>query len=124
MYRCIGKKIVMSQPNSVVESQIRPNDLMEELGIKKDAYYAYLKHLGIKAEKDSEGKAYLTEEQANGVRALRSHVKNGGKIEEFSINNLESSIVQAQGGRQEFLYVLLQVNFPMENGEALPLCQA
>ena len=26
------------------------------------------------------------------------HVKNGGKIEEFSITNMESSIVQAQGG--------------------------
>ena len=49
----------MTDQNSAVEHQIRPNALMEELGIKKDAYYAYLKHLGFKAEKDSDGKAFL-----------------------------------------------------------------
>lgn len=31
------------------------------VGITNDAYYAYLKRLGIKAEKEREGKAYLTE---------------------------------------------------------------
>lgn len=73
----------MTNPNSAVEQQIRPDTLMDELGIKKDAYYAYLKHLGIKAEKDHEGKAYLTEAQANAVRALRSHVEQTGKMEGF-----------------------------------------
>lgn len=73
----------MGVQNSTVEQQIRPNSLQEELGIKKDAYYAYLKHLDIKAEKDSEGKAFLTEAQANQIRALRKHVVDGGKIEDF-----------------------------------------
>ena len=61
---------------------------MVELDIKKQTYYNYLEHLGIKAGKDSKGKVYLTQEQANQMRALRSHVKNGGKIEEFAVNSL------------------------------------
>ena len=77
----------MTDQNSAVEHQIRPNALMEELGIKKDAYYAYLKHLGFKAEKDSDGKAFLNEGQANLMRALRGHVVEGGKIEEFTVSN-------------------------------------
>ncbi|EKU96980.1 hypothetical protein Lepto7375DRAFT_0910 [Leptolyngbya sp. PCC 7375] len=77
----------MTDQNSAVEHQIRPNALMEELGIKKDAYYSYLKHLGFKAEKDSDGKAFLNEGQANLMRALRAHVVEGGKIEEFVVSN-------------------------------------
>ncbi|MDX2242284.1 MAG: hypothetical protein NW224_16490 [Leptolyngbyaceae cyanobacterium bins.302] len=73
----------MDSQNSVVEHQIRPDDLMAELGIKKDAYYAYLKYLGLKAEKDSNGNAFLTDEQANAVRALRSHVQITGKMDGF-----------------------------------------
>ena len=61
----------MTDQNSTVEHQIRPNVLQDQLGIKKDAYYAYLKHLGIKAEKGSDGKVFLTEAQANQIRALR-----------------------------------------------------
>lgn len=57
---------------------------MEELGIKKDAYYAYLKHLKFKAAKDDEGKAYLTPEQVADIQALRLHVLETGKIEGFS----------------------------------------
>ena len=56
---------------------------MKEFGIKKDAYYAYLKHLGLKANKDSGGKAYLEVEQANLLRALRVHVEQTGKMEGF-----------------------------------------
>ena len=77
----------MADQNSTVEHQIRPEALRDELGIKKDSYYNYLKALDIKAEKDSEGKAYLTETQANLMRALRSHVLAGGKIEEFDVSN-------------------------------------
>ena len=75
----------MGEQNSTVEQQIRPNVLQDQLGIKKDAYYAYLKHLGIKAEKDTKGKAFLTEPQANLVRELRKYVLNGGKIEDFQL---------------------------------------
>jgi hypothetical protein len=82
----------MDTPNSAVEHQIRPMDLMSELDIQKDAYYAYLKYLGLKAEKDSEGKAYLTNEQANAIRALRSHVKQTGKMDGFLNSNGELAV--------------------------------
>lgn len=85
----------MTDPNSATLNPIRPDELMRELGIKKDAYYAYLKHLGIKASKDSDGKSYLTQEQANQIRALRSHVETTGKMEGFPNSN-ESSLVYAQ----------------------------
>lgn len=85
----------MTDQNSATPDPIRPDDLMAELGIKKDAYYAYLKHLGIKASKDPEGKSYLTEAQANLVRALRSHVEKTGKIEGFP-NTVESGLVWAE----------------------------
>ena len=65
----------MTDQNSEIDYQIRPDDLMEELGIKKDAYYAYIKFLDIKIEK-ADGKAYLSQEQADLMRSLRSHVRN------------------------------------------------
>ena len=77
------KIILMTEPNSTVEQQIRPTVLMDQLGIKKDAYYAYLKHLGIKAQKDSTNRAYLTEAQAKLIRELRKYVLKEGKIEGF-----------------------------------------
>lgn len=89
----LRKIFQMTDQNSAVEHQIRPEQLQDELGIKKDAYYAYLKHLGIKAMKDGDGKAYLEPEQANLVRELREHVIAGGKIEEFAV----SSMVKAEG---------------------------
>lgn len=81
----------MSDQNSIVTPQIRPDDLMSELSIGKDTYYDDLRFLGLRAEKDSEGKAYLTEEQANLVRALRSHVSNVGKREGFFDSKLVTS---------------------------------
>jgi hypothetical protein len=83
----------MSDQDSAVVYQIRPDDLMGELGIKKDAYYAYLKFLGIKAEKD-DGKAYLSESQANLIRALRLHVETTGKMEGFVNSNGELAIAE------------------------------
>ena len=77
----------MDDQNSVIERQIRPDDLMEELSIKKDTYYDDLKFLGVKAEKDNEGKAYLTEAQANLIRELRSWVNETGKRDGFPIRN-------------------------------------
>ncbi len=81
-----NKKIFrMTDQNSTVEHQIRPSVLQDQLGIKKDAYYTYLKHLGIKAQKDSKNKAYLTEAQAKLIRELRKYVVDGGKIEDFQV---------------------------------------
>lgn len=88
----------MTDQNSTVEHQIRPNALQEELGIKKDAYYAYLKQLGITAEKDSTGKAFLTEAQANSIRLLRQHVVDGGKIEEFDIHEQHAAVLAVSDG--------------------------
>ena len=76
----------MTDQNSEIDYQIRPDDLMEELGIKKDAYYAYIKFLDIKIEK-ADGKAYLSQEQADLMRSLRSHVLETGKMEGFANSN-------------------------------------
>jgi hypothetical protein len=91
----IRKKILsqVSAPmtqNSVPPETIRPEDLQEELGIKKDAYYKDINYLDIKPDKDSEGRAYLTNEQAEQIRALRNHVDRTGKRQGFS----DSSIVK------------------------------
>ena len=87
----------MGDRNSAVEQQFRPEELMRELDIKKQAYYDYLKHLGIKAEKDSNNRAYLTQAQAKSVRLLRQHVVAGGKIEDFDIHEaLESALAVAE----------------------------
>jgi hypothetical protein len=89
----------MSSQNSAVVYQIRPDMLSEELGIKKDSYYTYMKVLGLKAEKDHEGKAYLSEEQANLMRALRQHVLTTGKIEGFVNSNGETvAVVEVPNG--------------------------
>ncbi|NER91540.1 hypothetical protein [Moorena sp. SIO3A2] len=78
----------MSKQNSAPSDAIRPETLMTELSIKKDAYYNDLHYLEIEAQTDSEGKAYLTEEQADQVRALRKHVKKTGKRSGFSNNSI------------------------------------
>ena len=87
----------MTDQTLAVEHQIRPDALMEELGIKKDAYYAYLKHLGIKACKGEGGKAYLEPEQANLIRALRVHVEETGKMEGFADPNVGENLADEGG---------------------------
>jgi hypothetical protein len=82
--------------NSVLTNCIRPDELMSELGIKKDAYYKDLSYLDITPEKDSEGKCYLTIEQADKIRALRNHVNETGKRNGF--NN--SSIVMVDDSNE------------------------
>ena len=82
--------------NSAPNNSIRPDELMSELGIKKDAYYKDLNYLDINPEKDSEGKAYLTNEQANQIRALRSHVQITGKRNGFD----NSSIVKVDDSNE------------------------
>lgn len=78
--------------NSVPDNSIRPDDLMSELDIKKDAYYKDIKHLDIKPAKDSEGKSYLTIEQADAIRGLRNHVNETGSRRGF----VSSSIVKVE----------------------------
>ena len=77
--------------NSAPDQKIRPEELMQEFNIGKDTYYDDLKYLGIKAKKDSQRKPYLTFEQAEQVRALRSHVSKNGKRDGFVYGGLTVS---------------------------------
>ena len=92
--------------NSAPTNAIRPDELMTELGIKKDAYYKDLSHLDIKPDKDSEGKAYLTIEQANEIRSLRNHVKITGSRKNYQ----SSSIVKVDDSNE-----LVSNNIEAEN---------
>jgi hypothetical protein len=83
-YKLFG---IMTQ-NSAPDNSIRPDELMTELGIKKDAYYKDLSYLDITPEKDSEGKCYLTIEQADKIRALRNYVIETGKRNGFDNNSI------------------------------------
>jgi hypothetical protein len=112
MYRRKKFSITMTQ-NSALSEKIRPEDLMSQLGIKKDTYYADLKYLGIKADKDEEGKVYLTFEQAEQVRALRSYVNRMGKRDGFEIG----SIVQVTDSETELATAELEPDIYLEPEE-------
>lgn|GEM_PF-973520 len=94
--------LIMSDQNSTVNNLIRPEALQDELGVKRATYYDDLKHLKIKAAKDEDGKAFLTFQEAQKVRALRSYVikygaRKGFNYEEFvNENNIGSSIIKAE----------------------------
>ena len=90
MYTELKKKI-MSDQNSSVDNIVRPDDLMAELDLKKSTYYDDLKFLGITANKDEDKKAYLTIDQANQVRSLRSYVSKNGKRDGFVYGGLTVS---------------------------------
>ena len=78
----------MIDQNSSTDNIVRPDDLMAELDLKKSTYYDELKYLGITASKDENKKAYLTVDQANAVRALRSYVSENGKRDGFEFGAL------------------------------------
>jgi len=77
--------------NSATENQTRPEDLQTKYSIKREAYYNRLNFLGIKANKDSNGRAYLTNEQVNLMDELDLYIKENGKMEGFSNNNSEDN---------------------------------
>lgn len=81
----------MIDQNSSTVNVVRPDDLMTELELKKSTYYDDLKFLGITACKDENKKAYLTIEQANQIKALRSHVNETGKRDGFVYGGLAIS---------------------------------
>jgi hypothetical protein len=81
----------MSDQNSSPDNIVRPEDLMAELDLKKSTYYDDLNYLGISANKDENKKAYLTIDQANQVRALRSYVIENGKRDGFVYGGLAVS---------------------------------
>ncbi len=90
----------MTDRNSSLTDTIRPDELMVQLNLKKSTYYDDLKHLGITANKDDENKPYLTFEQAEQVRQLRSYVIENGTRQGFvyekveNENNTGSSIIK------------------------------
>jgi hypothetical protein len=82
---------------------------MEKLGIKKDAYYADLKFLNIKPIRDEEGKVWLTPEDAERIKHLRSYLEENGKRAGYSgIVKTESDSAVANSSSslaQEDIYV-------------------
>ncbi len=102
----------MSDQNSSPDNIVRPEELMAELDLKKSTYYDDLSYLGIKADKDENQRAYLTNDQANQVRALRSHVSKNGKRDGFvygglvvSNNNELATNLEANDTEENNIYV-------------------
>ncbi len=97
----------MTDQNSDPNNMISPDTLQNELSIKRATYYADLKHLGIIADKDEEGKPYLTFEEAEQVRQLRSYVNNYGTRKGFVYekvddeSNIGTSIVKTTNNNIE-----------------------
>ncbi len=93
----------MTDQNSSLINIIRPDTLQDELSIKRATYYADLKHLGITADKDDDNKPYLTFEEAEQVRALRSYVSKYGTRQGFVYEKVENqtSIVQVENNSLE-----------------------
>ncbi|WP_216087191.1 hypothetical protein [Stanieria cyanosphaera] len=81
----------MTDQNRLTLDPTRPETLMEKYGIKRDAYYDRLKFLGIKHQKDSEHRCYLTDEQVNLMDELDLYIKENGKMEGFANNNSENN---------------------------------
>lgn len=60
----------MKSWNSTNQERFTPDENMQKLSIKKSAYCERLKFLGIKAQKDEAGKAYLDYEQVEALEKL------------------------------------------------------
>ncbi|MGB6295435.1 MAG: hypothetical protein WBF90_04520 [Rivularia sp. (in: cyanobacteria)] len=79
----------MKNRNSVNQDRFTPDEIIQIYSIKKSTYYERLKFLGIKAQKDEEGKAYLDLEQAELLKKLGEHIKATGKMEGFEFGEAE-----------------------------------
>jgi len=64
-------------------TRIYTESVLSELQVGKDTYYADMKFLGITTQKDSDRKAYITQEDLDLLLALRSHVANNGTRQGF-----------------------------------------
>ncbi len=96
--------------NSTENQRVRPEELMEELGIRKSKYYTVLKDLGIKAEKDEKGKSYLTEDQAERIRVYLSGNTQVAESEEYDNSSMvkvdDSDIAaSANSNDEEDIYI-------------------
>lgn len=105
----------MNDQNSSVDNLVRPEDLMAELELKKSTYYDDLNYLNISASKDENKKAYLTIEQANQVRALRSYVIENGKRDGFVYGGLAVSNNSDLATNSEETNIYVQPEEPTAN---------
>lgn len=90
----------MTSQISTGNSQTRPDDLMSKYGIKKDAYYARIKFLGIQVMKDSKRRVYLTDDQVALMDELHSYIEETGKMEGF-VSNKNSSLAVRESSEIE-----------------------
>lgn len=70
-------------PVSTEEATYRPEQVMELLGIKQQAYYNRIDFLGIEVAKDNSRKAYLSQEQFDLMQRLDQHIKASGTMDGF-----------------------------------------
>ena len=97
----------MTKPNSAGNIKHRPESLIEKYGIKSSAYYQRIKFLKIKAQKDENNKAYLTDEQVEIMDALHEHVQTTGKMQGF--------VFHSEGGEEASELVVSATNDLDEN---------
>lgn len=69
--------------NSTTEMQYRPDEVQREFDIKSAQYYERLKFLQMKANKDSQGKAYLDQSQFDRMKRLDRHIRETGEMDGF-----------------------------------------
>lgn len=104
----------MTNQNSARNNQTRPESLRDKYGIKKDTYYGRIKFLGIKVEKDSNRRVYLTDDQVALMDELHSYISETGKMEGFVSSNNTDLAVRETG---EIDQAAQQVN--LENSQPI-----
>jgi hypothetical protein len=83
--------------NPTCNSHVRPEDLMEEMGIKSNTYYRDVNFLNIEAIKDDDGKTWITIEDAERIKALRNYVQETGKRKGFEdIEDNEANLIVSE----------------------------
>lgn len=87
----------MSDQNSATLTRIYRDELLEKYQIKKDAYAARVKFLGLVAHRDDKNRVCFTTEQVQLMDELHEHIKKTGKMEGFSTTKTDESgaLVQA-----------------------------
>jgi hypothetical protein len=71
----------------------RPEQVMELLGIKQQAYYNRINFLSLEVAKDNSRKAYLSQEQFDLMGRLDQHIKTAGTMDGFILG----AVVEAGG---------------------------
>jgi hypothetical protein len=85
------KFFLMSDPNSPTLTRIYRDELLDKYQIKKDAYAARVKFLGLTSYRDSDNRTYFTTEQVQVMDELHEHIKKIGKMEGFAVTKTDES---------------------------------